>query len=227
MSLTSTILTAFCFCAPSMALPPQWDRLTVNVNLALDRAITSKTMAPVAMEEATAIWRPYGVDLLWNDATAQAALALDVFVEPSEHRIDIVGMQAVLGRTIILPGAGAPRPIRISLAAIDALLERRHQPGPFLHDIVLATAVGRVVAHEIGHVLLGAPAFHDVHGLMRTSFIPDDLARMERSQFQLTDRSIARLRSRIAFLSQAPPSESCARPIGAVARWSPAPWSLH
>jgi hypothetical protein len=219
MQLLGSILAAFCFCAPSMSLPPQWDRLTVNVNLALDRAINSKAIARTAMEEAAAIWRPYGVDLLWTDAGTQAALSLDVIVEPSRHHVDTVGMQAVLGRTTVASGSGAPSPIRLSLAAIDSLLERQHNPNQFLYETVLATALGRVLAHEVGHVLLGAPAFHDPHGLMRTTFIPDDLARMERSQFRLTERSIARLRARIAALSRALPSESCARPIGVV------PWA--
>jgi len=220
MQLLSSVLASFCFCASGMSLPPEWDHLRVRVNLELDHSIRSKAMATIAREEAAAIWKPYGVDLLWTDAGAQAALSLDVFVDPSGDRIDTVGMQAVLGHTTIFPGAAAPSPIRISLAAIESLLEHRHSPSPFLAEAVLATALGRVLAHEVGHVLLGVPSFHDPNGLMRTTFIPDDLVRPERSLYRLTDRSIARLRTRIASLSQAPPSASCARPIGAVS-WPP------
>jgi hypothetical protein len=214
MPFISSVLTAFCFCAPSMSLPPEWGRLRVNVNFALDHSITTKAIAPVAREEATALWQPYGVDLLWTDAGARAALSIDVFVEPGGRYVDTVGMQAVLGHTTIFPGPGAPSPIQISLSAIESLLEHHHSPNPFVHEAMLAKALGRVLAHEIGHVLLGVPGFHDPNGLMRTTFIPDDLARPERSQFRLTDRSIARLRVRIASLSRALPSESCARPIG-------------
>jgi hypothetical protein len=216
MLFISSVLTAFCFCAPSMSLPPEWDRLRVNINLALDHSITSKAMATIAKREATAIWKPYGVDLVWADAGTQAALSLEVIVEPRPLRIDPGGTQAVLGHTIIFSSEAVPSPIRVSLTAIESLLERQHSANPLLQEIVLATALGRVMAHEVGHVLLGVPGFHDPQGLMRTTFVPDDLARMERSQFGLTDRSIARLRARIASLSQAPPSESCARPIGVV-----------
>jgi hypothetical protein len=216
MQFISSVLAAFCFCAPSMSLPPEWDRLRVNVNLALDHSITSKAIATVAREEATALWKPYGVDLLWTDAGTQAALSVDVFVEPGGHHVDTVGMQAVLGRTTIFPGPGPLSPIHISLSALESLLQHQHSPNPFVHEAMLATALGRVLAHEVGHVLLGVPGFHDPNGLMRTTFIPDDLARMERSQFRLTERSIARLRARIASLSRALPSESCARPIGVI-----------
>jgi hypothetical protein len=220
MQLISSVLTAFCFCAQSMSLPPEWDRLRVNVNLALDHSITSKSIAPVAREEAAALWQPYGVDLMWTDAGTQAALSIDVFVDPAGRYVDTVGMQAVLGHTTIFPGPGAPSPIHISLSAIESLLEHHHSPNPFVHEALLAKALGRVLAHEIGHVLLGVPGFHDPSGLMRTTFIPDDLARLDRSQFALADRSVARLRARIAFLSRALPSESCARPIGVIP-WPP------
>jgi len=59
-------------------------------------------------------------------------------------------------------------------------------------------------------VLLGMPAYHDTDGLMRTTFFPDDLARPERSRFLLTHRSVARLRSRIAVITEAQsPGEDC------------------
>jgi hypothetical protein len=43
-----------------------------------------------------------------------------------------------------------------------------------LGDILLARALGRALAHEIGHYLLGT-ADHTPHGLMRASFAPQDL----------------------------------------------------
>ena len=85
-----------------MSLPPEWDHLRVNVSLALDHAITSKAMATIAREEAAAIWRPYGVDLQWTGAGTQAALSLEVIVDPGGTHVDTVGMQAVLGVTPVV-----------------------------------------------------------------------------------------------------------------------------
>jgi hypothetical protein len=81
-----------------------------------------------------------------------------------------------------------------------------------LHEHAVALALGRVLAHELGHVLLGSPAYHDQDGLMRATFLSNDLARPERSRFRLTDRSVARLRARITSLSDASPAASCTKP---------------
>ena len=68
------------------------------------------------------------------------------------------------------------------------------------HDHELARALGRVLAHEIAHVLLGAPN-HDEAGLMRVSFRPDELAAPDRAPFRLTCLGVGRLRSRIRMLT--------------------------
>ena len=63
-----------------------------------------------------------------------------------------------------------------------------------------ARALGRVLAHEIGHVLLSAP-YHDEAGLMRAVFRPDELAGPDRAPFRLTCGGIGRLRSRVRMLT--------------------------
>jgi hypothetical protein len=98
----------------------------------------------------------------------------------------------------------------MSLDAVESLVERRHGIDPVLgHDLVLAWGLGRVLAHEIGHKVLGAPAYHDDNGLMRTTFLADDLARPERSRFRLAERSVARLRERMAATFAAQPRDGC------------------
>jgi len=99
-------------------------------------------------------------------------------------------------------------PVRISFDAVTALLDNHRGSTQLIHDYSLAAALGRVVAHEIGHVLLGSPAYHDNDGLMRTTFFPDDLARPERSRFLLAQHSVMRLRERIAELTVMPSTGS-------------------
>ena len=161
-------------------------------------------------EEAATIWKIYGVDLQFAKPNADAALSLDVFVERTPPSRKHTGEPTVLGRTTIASALASQAPLRISFDAVTALLDSQHGVNPLLHDYAIAAALGRVVAHEIGHVLLGMPAYHDTDGLMRTTFFPDDLARPERSRFLLTHRSVARLRSRIAVITEAQsPGEDC------------------
>ncbi|MGH9141101.1 MAG: hypothetical protein ACRD2I_08165 [Vicinamibacterales bacterium] len=181
----------------------------MRINLTFDRAISSHEIKAAARREAAAIWTTYGVDLLFTGSDVPPALTLDVIVAR-----DAVGPDdtpPVLGHTSIAPESAPQAPIRISFDAIDALLERRHGGNPLMHDYALAMALGRVLAHEIGHILLGAPAYHDADGLMRTTFQADDLARPERSRFLLAEHSVTRLRSRLASLAQTRAAEGCER----------------
>jgi hypothetical protein len=212
MRLTSNIVAAFCLCIPGTSPPPQPDTLAVHLNLQFDRSITSKTIKAVAKDEATAIWSVYGVDLQWTDQEVPAALCLDVIVERYGRHVGLDGSLSVLGRTTIAPGPAAQAPIRVSFDAIDSIIESGYPSSALLREYGVGIALGRVLAHELGHVLLGSPAYHDPDGLMRTTFLSNDLARPERSRFRLTDRSVARLRTRITSLSDAPPPASCTKP---------------
>ena len=75
-----------------------------------------------------------------------------------------------------------------------------------------ALTLGRVLAHELGHVLLGSPGYHGPEGLMKATFMADDLVRLERSRFRLADRSIVRLQERLAALPEVDLFGSCTIP---------------
>jgi hypothetical protein len=212
MRLTTCLLAALCWFVPGTALADPPAALMLHLNVVFDRSISSNLTRKVAKEEAAAIWSRYGVELLWADPEAEAALSLNVFVERHNERIN-VGTGAVLGRTIVAAGVFAPSPIFISFDAITALFDAQRTGDPLSHDLAVAMALGRVLAHEIGHVLLGAPGYHDADGLMRLKFLPQQLASPERSQFRLTPRSAERLRSRIAALSEASSVECDANSI--------------
>src|SRR4249919_1396706 len=174
MFLTHTILAAFLLSATGAAAPLPTERLAVHVNVSFDDSITSNAIKAGAMEEAASIWKIYGVDLQFAQSNADAALSLDVFVERTPPTRKHTGAATVLGRTTIAAGLASQAPLRISFDAVTALLDSQRSANPLLHDYAIAAALGRVVAHEIGHVLLGMPAYHDTDGLMRTTFFPDD-----------------------------------------------------
>jgi hypothetical protein len=208
MSFTSLVLAALPLCTPIAPAAPRAE-LAVRVNLVFDRSITSKPIKLAVREEAAATWRAYGIDLVFDDRPGPVTMSLDVFVDREDRRRSAPLVQ-VLGHTVIAPPPAAQVPIRISYDAVDNLLDHRHEGTPLVHDYILAVGLGRVIAHEIGHVLLGLPAFHDDAGLMRTTFLPDDLARPEPAGFRLAPHSVSRLRARIAALNGERSLDDCA-----------------
>jgi hypothetical protein len=182
------------------------EALAVRINLEFDRSIASDLIKEIVKNEAAAIWSAYGVELVWSGSDAAAALSLDAIVTRQRPGLKPTRAHPVLGRAAIDASGAVNGPIHVWFDTIDSLLQRRETSNPALRDREFGRAVGRVLAHELGHVLLGT--LHDPDGLMRASFFGDDLARLDRSRFQLTDGSAGRLRAHIATLSEAPGQEN-------------------
>src|SRR5262249_13264596 len=68
-----------------------------------------------------------------------------------------------------------------------------------VRDRMIGRAYGRVLAHEIGHLLLAMPT-HDTTGLMRTSFSARDLVSPGREHLTIGRNLIIRLQERLAML---------------------------
>jgi hypothetical protein len=135
--------------------------------------------------ETERIWSPLDVQIAWIDSMearpAAASAGLTVMLEERSYP------QWVADRDFLLAGLHQPadqcgrglarvwvRHVQSHVAAV------RRDGHPFdtlptaLADMLLARALGRALAHEIGHYLLGT-AEHSAHGLMRASFAPQDL----------------------------------------------------
>jgi len=85
---------------------------------------------------------------------------------------------------------------------VDRSITSRGMLIAYDHD--LGRALGRVLAHEIGHVLLAAPN-HANAGLMRAAFRADELAALDRAPFCLTCIGVSRLENRIRSMSGSEP----------------------
>jgi hypothetical protein len=200
MSITSTVLAACAFWMWT-GVPAQSHStatLTVHINLEFDAAIRSKTIKTIARNEATAIWSAYGVELQWSESDCGAALDLDVIVGRHEPGVVLDGSPSVLGTTTVDRSGVVRAPIHISIDTIEYLLLHRTGELPVLRDQELGRALGRVLAHELGHVLLGVPTYHESSGLMRARLPVQELARYDRKGLRLTDASVRRLRDYMA-----------------------------
>ena len=111
---------------------------------------------------------------------------------------------STLGTTRIPLARVGPVPIRVDYAAIDRLLGLL--PAATLGHVVgrqqlapsdVGRALGRVLAHEIGHVLLDGSG-HRRSGLMRASFVPSELVDYRRRAYRLSSAEVARLAERAA-----------------------------
>ena len=209
MRLTAC-LAAVCVCASAGIYADVCEPFVVNVHLQVDRSIRSRVIPDDLKNETEALWMPYGVHLEWTDSPAPGAapsgLSLEVILE--RRIIDAPGLPkwaTVLGLASLKRNAPSARPIRVSLDATESVLAlrtiSRTSTGRIVFDHDLGRALGRVLAHEIGHLLLGAP-YHDDVGLMRPVFRPDELAGPDPAPFRLTCTGVARLRGRIGVLTE-------------------------
>ena len=179
----------------------------LRVHLRIDRAIPSRFNTAGLQDETEQLWRPYGVQIEWTDTCDPAALELCVEAALAQHieEPDRPNGATVLGLAFAGsrgPGAGS---VLVSVDATARALARRRASWSSIVPIVpereLTRALGRVLAHEIGHVFLDMWS-HDKRGLMRATYDPHELADRNRVPFRLTASALARLRSRLCGLPE-------------------------
>ena len=181
--------------------------LVVTIDLrSFDRPMSARVVRGM-QAETVAIWCPYGVEIRWigpRDRVELVDAALTVLVERDAMPPPASAPVFALGHVRLHRDLRAHEPIRISYQAVAVLLdgrpsERRVMATRFqgFADVEMGRALGRVLAHEVGHVILGAP-FHRPTGLMRARFSADELAEPDRRRFVLTDVDVARLESRLS-----------------------------
>jgi hypothetical protein len=197
-------VAAWCACARVRA--DESGFFLVQIRLRADHMLSSTSILAILKDETESIWRPYGVQVEWVDAQLGDVAAEGFSVEAVIDR-RTEGPEdpdrAVLGRAFVPKDAAGAGPIRVSFNATERMLLRRHASGPFVAERDMGRALGRVLAHEIGHVLL-AVRNHDQAGLMRAIFSPAELGSPDRQSFRLSRDGLGRLRSRIEMMTAGP-----------------------
>jgi len=197
-------------CALALMLLCVTNRAGAEARFAIDVRVAGPPLSAEVLKamrsEAVAIWNRYGVRLLPPptaecDSEEPIAGWIDVLVErqathaSSDSRI-------VLGSTR-LPRTPADRmAIRIDYDAVQDVVaglrtERRLALTAHggIESVDIGRATGRVLAHEIGHLLLH-DRDHTDRGLMRSSYRPEDLLMLDRMSFSLSPAELSRLHDR-------------------------------
>jgi hypothetical protein len=191
------ILAATLWSAPADAA------MCVNVDLRFASGNPSRLLVETLQEESTAIWAPYGVDLHWqSNPCAVEDASFNVVVERHRRHPLVHRPGVVLGATEFQLTSIDEIPIwvdydaveqTIRQLAIDQLLNLLGHPDVGSEE--MGRAFGRVVAHEIGHVILGLPN-HQRTGLMRRSFEASELVQRQRTRYRLSVNEVSRLQHR-------------------------------
>ena len=145
----------------------------------------SRSLVALVLEEAGAIWRDVGVRVVVRDEPAPGVVR--VIIDDSIATSSDAGL--AIGWVIF--DDDEPRPeIRLSYANAVAGLTRACPAGTLSKmwksqiDELVAVALGRVLAHELGHYLLGSAA-HTNDGLMHADWSPNEMFGADRPRFRL------------------------------------------
>ncbi len=160
--------------------------MLLHVSLAFPPATAlSPAVRASAIAEAAAIWSPRGV--LVNGDEPFSAVVLTVVT--AAHAQTLRATHAPLAAIAFLPD-GTPEPrvvlylpevlLLVGCARFLGLEETQWPPG--LRETIVGRAVGRVLAHEIGHYVMRSRT-HTADGLMRSFHRADDLVGLSRMPF--------------------------------------------
>jgi hypothetical protein len=137
--------------------------------------------------EASAIWESAGIAFAWHRVGSEAESShwpLDITIDDRRANVESGGALGWITFTANRPD----RSIHLSRACADNLV--RTTPGLndatiASHETLIGRALGRAMAHELGHYLLRSKA-HTSRGLMRRIWSADDSFASSRTGFELT-----------------------------------------
>lgn len=165
------------------------ERLCIRI---YDTAGTASHERTKAMEGAGRILREADVSVEWRDCSPAGRLHPACGESPAPGELVVRMVRAVgaaasrtLGEAFIdtVTGKGVLATVFVDRIEAFAAIAKADLPG----------VVARVMAHEIGHLLLGSNA-HTQTGLMRESFSPDDLVQDRRDQWMFSAPEADRIR---------------------------------
>jgi hypothetical protein len=194
------MLSALALTAATIALPP----LMLGVHVA--QGVSEKAVA-IALDEAAAIWRGPGVTLVWEIDGAGAAapppgscIRMNVLIENDTRGARFSPMP--LGWIAFDEFENPGQEIHLSYANAMALVEEwygatvANQMTLFERDILIGRALGRALAHEVGHYLFRSKT-HTKTGLMQAHQKAGDFFSPSPTRFEVDAAQVALIASRL------------------------------
>ncbi len=171
--------------------------LTINVSASPDiaPALVSRVLA-----ETDAIWRYSGFTFAWQRAPREAAAALRVVIG---HDVRLGGGGGLALGWILFEDSKPEQEVYLSYDNTRQLMAE--SPGvvgaiermPLLEkEMLIGRAMGRALAHEMGHYLLSSKA-HTLTGLMRGRIGASEFFGSENRQFRLDNGQRSSITARI------------------------------
>lgn len=179
-------------CMATLALVAAEASVTpITVAVVAPRDVTDSLVSRICAE-AEAIWAPAGIALEWNrDASKDEAARLVIEVT-IDDRPAPVGRDGALG-WLTFTRDRPDRLIHLSRASAEELLRSKPSPNdPTItsHEATIGRALGRALAHELGHYVLRSKV-HTQRGLMRAKWTSDQSFALFRDGFELTSQERA------------------------------------
>ncbi len=192
LALVASTVLAAAPAATTAAIPPMIVKVSIAAEVSPD--LVKRTLA-----ETAALWRSSGVTLLWQRAPRAAAASSDPgpFLPNTLHLI--IGDDRGVGRDgrrplgwIVFDAVDAPQQeIYLSYAnAMTMMDEARGVVGIVAEmpraqrEMLAARAMGRALAHELGHYLLASKQ-HTPHGLMKAVLTATELFTADTSSLRI------------------------------------------
>jgi hypothetical protein len=194
---------AMALCALSIA-----GEAAAEICIEVDLRFAGRDPSPVTIQsmqnEVAKIWQQYGVQIQWPSSLGDVQCpsvrgSFDVLVEYQPSSPRRTSALPVLGRTHLVPERIDCVGIYVDYDETLSVIESVGQyqliilaGHPDIGPADIGRALGRVLAHEIGHVVLGASR-HEPFGLMRRSFGQAELLTLQRWAYTLSKKEVERL----------------------------------
>lgn len=168
-----------------------WKTLNVRV---YDNAGVPKAALRAALAIAVQTLRPADVEVTWVSCSTSSGGRCTVPLDRGELMVRLVRSDLAtapgddaLGTALIDPKSGTGVLATVYADRVERLAQRSE--GDF------GTLLGRAMAHEIGHLLMGRSA-HALHGLMRPRWTRAEIVRNARSDWGFDALDVRAIRAR-------------------------------
>jgi hypothetical protein len=211
--LSAALVSAHVLPRPDRPRPSLCARVVPEAGTHIDGAILAQ-----AIRWSREIWRPFADVCFGTDRDVDAITAMTTLTVTLSERIvpDGAGDSSSLGWIEFVDGRPSTT-LTVSVAAARRLVGATKWQGrpvstypPFVTNQLVARALGRAIAHEVGHYLLASKR-HTRSGLMRAQFSGAELVRGDHALDSLDAEEIARLRGRFSERAEAVPQTAPAR----------------